>query len=395
MKILQLCHKPPFPPNDGGTKAMHANTIALQKLGHEVHVLTIETPKHPVLWADLEGDYIHTTDFTAYFENTTPSKYDAFQAFLFNENYHLERFNIPEFHALVQKKLADVEYDVVWLESLYMACYIETVRNASAIPIILRAHNVEYQLWDHRLEEYSFPSSLFIKAFNKQLKQTEKEVFKKVNAIAAISDKDALLIKPDANSTPLHTLPYFVEEKASETSTKTFTFGYIGALDWEPNIQGVLWLVNEVWPVVKQKLPEAELHIAGRNMDQRIKEIQQDGVLVYGEVDDSDEFIRSAQILTVPLFSSSGIRIKLIEAFAAKKAVVASSAATNGLNEGVKSASIIADSSSQFAQSMVQLAMNESERYHLEQQAFNYYQSNYSEHLYLKRLTDLMKEVVS
>ncbi len=395
MKILQLCHKPPFPPNDGGTKAMHANTIALQKLGHEVHVLTIETPKHPVLWADLEGDYIHTTDFTAYFENTTPSRYDAFQAFLFKENYHLERFNIPEFHALVQKKLADVEYDVVWLESLYVACYIETVRNASAIPIILRAHNVEYQLWDHRLEEYTFPSSLFIKTFNKQLKQTEKEVFKKVDAIAAISDKDALLIKPDANSTPLYTLPYFVEERSSNTNNKSFTFGYIGALDWEPNIQGVLWLANEVWPTVKLELPDAELHIAGRNMDQRITEIQQNGVIVHGEVDNSDDFIQSAQILTVPLFSSSGIRIKLIEAFASKKAVVASSAATDGLNQGVDKASLIADSSSQFAQGMIHLATNESAQHHLEQQAFDFYQSNYSEQLYLQRLTDLMKEVVS
>lgn len=395
MKILQLCHKPPFPPNDGGTKAMHANTVALQKLGYEVHVLTIETPKHPVLWQDLEGDYIHQTDFTAYFENTTPSKFDALQAFLFNENYHLQRFNIPEFHALIQKKLADTTYNAIWLESLYVANYISTIRNSNKkTPIILRAHNVEYKLWSNRLNEYNFPSSLFIKLFNKKLEKAEKEAYNKVNGIAAISEVDAVSIINNSGSVPVYTLPYFVNERSTQLNSKKIAFGYLGALDWEPNIQGVLWLVKHVWPKVKQVLTNTELYIAGRNMDDRIKNIQQDGVVILGEVENADEFISSVNVLTVPLFSSSGIRIKLIEAFASKKAVVASTPAINGLSNDASKACLVADDAKTFAESMIELTTNTSKRINLQEKAFIYYQNNYSEQLYLDRLNNLLKEVL-
>ena len=374
---------------------MHANTIALQRLGHEVHVLTIETPKHPVLWGDLKGDYIHKTDFTAYFENTTPTRFDALRAYLGGINYHLDRFDIPEFHALVQKKLDDQQYDMVWMESLYVACYLKTIRATHPdIKCVLRSHNIEYKLWNDRLAEYSFPSALFIKQFNKQLAKAEHQAFHAVDATAAISENDCSTITQIAPQVPAFTLPYFVQESLSSVKDSSpVDFGYIGALDWEPNIQGVIWLVNKVWPQVKQQLPEATLRIAGRNTDSRIQELESDGVEIVGEVSDAESFMRSSDILVVPLFSGSGIRIKLIEAFASKTAVVTTKAAVDGLHLDAIEHVALADEPSEFAAHMVALKQDQELRLNQAQSAYSFYQNHYSEQHYLNQMENILKEV--
>jgi len=397
MKILQLCHKPPFPPNDGGTKAMHANTVALQRLGHEVHILTIETPKHPVLWSELKGDYIHKTDFTAYFENTTPTRFDAFRAFIGGSNYHLDRFDVPEFHALLQKKLDEQRYDIVWLESLYVACYVKTIRATHPeVKCILRAHNIEHKLWQERLAEYSFPSSMFIKKFNKQLAKAESSALNTVDVIAAISDNDCATAQELAPQIPAFTLPYFVDQvKDSGEVPSQADFGYVGALDWEPNIQGVIWLVHEVWPSVKQSLPEATLRIAGRNMDSRIQELAGNGIEIMGEIDNAEDFMRSSGMLLAPLFSSSGIRIKLIEAFALNIPVVASTAAIDGLHHEVTEHTAIADTPNEFAAHMISLHQNSELRTNSTASAYAFYQKHYSEAHYLHQMKSILEVATS
>ena len=61
MRILQLCNKPPYPPIDGGSKAMHNLTRGLLAAGHEVKVLCISTPKQPLVPADLPSEYVEQT----------------------------------------------------------------------------------------------------------------------------------------------------------------------------------------------------------------------------------------------------------------------------------------------------------------------------------------------
>lgn len=391
MRILQLCHKPPFPANDGGTRAMHANTLAFAELGHTVDVVTLETPKHPMRWDELTDEYLELTKPEVHFHNSTPTKLGAITSMVFGENFHLKRFDVPEVHALISKKLSEYDYDVVWFESVYTACYLKTVRaNAPNAKCILRAHNIEHKLWEGRLSEYPTYMQPIIKSFNMRLEVSEKEAFEQMDVIAPISRQDAEYINALFPSKADGVLSYFPWDQPDLSfNEKPLTVRYIGALDWEPNIQGVLWLVNEVWPLVRRDLPDATLEIAGRNTVDRLFELQSESVRILGEVENANVFMQEATVLAVPLFSGGGIRIKLIEAAALKKAVVATSKAIDGLSFSAESIRI-ADSPVAYASALVELLTDEGLRMRFKNEIYAAFETNYGKEAYLKIVKHLL-----
>ena len=78
MRILQLCNKPPFPPIDGGSKAMHNLTRGLLNAGHEVKVICISTPKHPLIVDQVPPDMLERTRIEGVFVDTSINVVDAF-----------------------------------------------------------------------------------------------------------------------------------------------------------------------------------------------------------------------------------------------------------------------------------------------------------------------------
>lgn len=391
MRILQLCHKPPFPANDGGTRAMHANTLAFAELGHKVDVVTLETPKHPMLWDELTDDYLELAQPEVHFHNATPTKFGAVAAYAFRENYHLQRFDVPEVHALISKKLSEHTYDVVWFESVYTACYLKTVRvNASKAKCILRAHNIEHKLWEGRLNDYPAYMQPLIKTFNTRLEEAEKQAFIEVDAVAAISKPDATYINSLVPGKADVTLSYFQWDNSSIlASEKPLLVRYIGALDWEPNIQGVKWLVNDVWPLVYRDLPEAKLEIAGRNTLDRVYNLQNESVHILGEVDNASHYMQEASVLVVPLFSGGGIRIKLIEAASLKKAIVATPKAIEGLSFSTR-AIRVEETPVKFAAALVDLLNNQQACNKLQNQAYTEFETFYGKSAYLKSVEQLL-----
>ncbi|UPT66208.1 MAG: hypothetical protein M0D57_17250 [Sphingobacteriales bacterium JAD_PAG50586_3] len=147
MKVLQLCNKPPFPTVDGGTIAMHALTRGLLDAGHTVKVVSIETSKHPFKQDKLSETYKHETQAESVFVDTGIKPVALITAFIKDDLYILKRFVSDKLkQRLIQILQAD-EFDVILLESIYVAPYIDTIRKHSSAKIILRAHNVEYLIW--------------------------------------------------------------------------------------------------------------------------------------------------------------------------------------------------------------------------------------------------------
>ena len=91
-------------------------------------------------------------------------------------------------------------------------------------------------------------------------------------------------------------------------STKV-DFFHIGAMDWLPNQDGMNWILQDVFPKVKQLENSAEIHLAGRAMPKKLKTRLQDGYFNHNEVNDAIDFMSKHKVMLVPLFSGSGIRV--------------------------------------------------------------------------------------
>ena len=106
---------------------------------------------------------------------------------------------------------------------------------------------------------------------------------------------------------------------------------HLGAMDWAPNHQGVSWFVQDVWPLVRQALPEAQVALAGRNMGPEWTSDENAGVHVLGEVDDAAATYDTPSVVVVPLHAGSGMRIKIAEALAAGRPIVTTTKGMTGL----------------------------------------------------------------
>jgi glycosyltransferase involved in cell wall biosynthesis len=123
-------------------------------------------------------------------------------------------------------------------------------------------------------------------------------------------------------------------------------------MDWMPNLEGVRWFLKQVWPKVHERMPQLTLYLAGRKMPKDLMQLETEGVRVLGEVPDAMYFIASKQINVVPLLSGSGMRVKIIEAMSAGKAVVTTTIGAAGIGCKDGENVLIADTPEQFVEQL-------------------------------------------
>ena len=338
MRILQICHKPPFPQFDGGTIAMNNISQGLIQLGHEIKVIAITTPKHPVIENDEYADYIKKTNFESVYIDTSVTIWGALKSIFLNKSYHIERFDHKNFHHKLATLLNTEKFDIIQLETIYVAPYIKTIKQYSDAKIVIRLHNVEHQIWERLVEnEVNIIKKIVLKKMASLLKKYELKVFKNVDAYMAISEIDHVFFK--MLDLPIHgiTIPFGIDIRQYQIdddylpseSPKLF---HIGSMNWLPNLEGIEWFINEVWTHVINLYPDLTFTIAGRNMPDSIKAQERDGIIIAGEVPDARKFMLSKDIMIVPLLSGSGIRVKIIEGMALGKTIIATSIAAEGLD---------------------------------------------------------------
>lgn len=353
MKVLQLCIKPPFPPVDGGTRAMNSITQGLLDAGVEVWVLSVCSAKHPVQWDKMGSDYVEQTHFQAVELDLSVRPLEAMTALLCGESYHVKRFISKAFEHKLVETLAAEEFDIVHLESIFLTPYLETIRKHSHARVVLRAHNVEHQIW--RKLATSTPNLLkrwYLKKLALTLGAYERENAGRFDAVACIAPADADFFRSLHLKRPIRVIPFGIDipENEAHGEVSRFALYHLGAMDWMPNVESIRWFLNEVWGKVHAAFPQATLYLAGRRMPDEFLTLQMEGVKVVGEVDDAEAFVASKAINVVPLLSGSGIRVKIIEAMAQGKTVIATHTGAEGINYTENENILLADSPDAFVQ---------------------------------------------
>ena len=354
MKILQLCHKSPLPAMDGGCIAIHHITEGLLQSGVEVKVLAMTTPKHQVIAEQLPADYVRDTRFETVFVDTTPKKWQMLKSLLWAQPYHVSRFYTKEMAIRLAQILQAEQFDIVHLESLFVASYIPVIRKYSKAKIVYRAHNVEHQIWDGIVkQERRLMQRAFFKYLSRQLKKCETELFYHIDGYLAISEPDAQFFRKLAPQVKGTVIPFGVDLKYYEPDThyipsdKPELF-HIGSMNWLPNEESIDWFLDEVWSLLHENFPDITFTIAGRSMPKRLSELQLPNVQVVGEVPDARRFMLSKDIMIVPLLSGSGVRIKIVEGMALAKTVITTSIGAQGLGVEHGKNILLADTPEEF-----------------------------------------------
>ena len=343
MRILQICHKPPYPHIDGGCIAIKNISQGLIDKFDEIKILTISTQKHPFKKEEFPESFIEKSKIEHVFVDTKLNIVDAFSNLVTYDSYNISRFFSPDFNALLIKSLKAESYDLVILESLFTTPYIQTIRSYSSAKIILRSHNLEHIIWKRLANETHNPAKkIYLNLLSNQLKKYELNVINEVDGIACISVEDEKKYQSLDYQKPIIGAPFGLNineyTPAEKKPQEKIRFFHLGAMDWKPNLEGVSWLVENVWPKIRKEIKNVELHLAGKNMPNWFSGEKYEGIVNHKEVENAIEFMNNMDIMLVPLFSAGGIRVKIIEGMALSKPIISTSIGAEGIehNENIK-----------------------------------------------------------
>lgn len=355
MRILQLCKKFPYPLKDGESIAVTYLSKALKDLGCEITLLCMNTTKHYMEMSELPEDFDHYESIHCTPLDNTLKPFDAFLNLFSHASYHVERFVSQPFQQKLIELLAQNTYDIIQLETLYLAPYVETIKRYSSAQIVMRAHNVEHEIWERISQNTSFlPKKWYLTHLAKKLRNYEVANLNNYDFLLALTDRDLkrfkkLGYKNGAMASPigLEASKYIVRSVDRRTA-KAFSLCFIGSLDWMPNIEGLNWFLHRVWPMITQQYPEVTLHVAGRNTPKSLFAMSMKNVVIHGEVPNASEFISRYDAMVVPLFSGSGMRVKILEGMALGKVVISTSLGKEGIDARDKEEIIVADNEAAF-----------------------------------------------
>lgn len=317
---------------DGGTFSIARMAVGLAAEGHPVHVLSAATPKHAGGGKVPAGI---TAESVAVDTSIRPLRLLATLAA--RAPYATARFASAAFAGRLGALLRQEEWDVVQLEGLGTYPCAGLVRRTSRARLVIRAHNVEHALFRERAKRATSPAvAAFLHLEARRVERLERETWRLGHGIAAISPQVAATCAAAASSVPVATLPVGVEVPAQPPPIgDPAGLLHLSAMDWWPNREGLAWFLAEAWPLVRRSRPGTTLRLAGRGMRAFARGLPPDGLAVEGEVPDAEAFLRSGAILVVPLLSGSGVRVKIVEAMAQGRAIVATPRAVEGLGGAV------------------------------------------------------------
>lgn len=359
MKILQLTNRIPYPLNDGGNLAVHFYTEGFHENGWEVTLLAMNTTRHWVEPESLPDLFRQIKHFQFVKVDNNIKAKDAFFNLFSSKSYNVSRFISDDYEKALIDLLNGNSYDVVQLEGLYLCPYIDTIRKYSQAKIVLRQHNAEFVIWERLAEkEQSFLKRQYLKLLARRLKVYEQSILNQVDFLLPISAVDAALFKKLGCHKPMMVQSYGVDVSTIPflpSFSLPITLYHIGAMDWQPNQEGVKYFLEKVMPLVLAEVPNIQFHLAGRNMPAEFYDYQSDNIIVHGEVPDAVAFEKDKSILVVPLLSGGGVRIKIFKAMAMGKAIVSTVVGAEGIEIENGIQAFIADDAQDMANEILAL----------------------------------------
>ena len=374
MKLLYITSKPAYPTLDGGCVAIQHFLDALLLGNHEITHLTFETHKHPFDQHAWPEELKKAIDLQSIFIDTKINPFTMLTKTLGGNSYHLSRFRTHNLSQKVNQLLQSKSFDAIVFDGLYSAACLNELRLNSDLKVYIRTHNVEHEIWNTLAKNSRSAGKSFItRILAMALKKDEIKILNQVNGLFSISPEDTKKFIALGIKTPIVDLPVSMDISEPSDSSASNAFFFIGGMDWIPNKEALHFLISEIFPQIKAKIPSAELHIAGAGTDQ-LK--VGDGIVCHGFVTDSMDFMRESGTLLLPLKAGSGVRIKILEAMSIGVPIVTTSIGKEGIN--ALDCMSIADTTEAFITASIALQNNSELKEKYAQNSRAYIKANYS-----------------
>jgi len=378
-RILILTPQFPFPPNQG-TTIRNYNLIVGLAHRHQVHLLSFGDP------AQRADTPLHELCRSVQVVRP-PRRFMSRRLrglFLSRLPDMAQRLPSAEFSAALATILQAEHPDILEVEGIELARYLleaaaaRSENRAQPGPLLVfDDHNAEYVLQQRAFETDArsrHPRAWVGAAYSfvqwRRLRRYERQACLAADHVVSVSDVDAQALRalvpglepsvvPNGVDIPFYTQPVAplsalagVASGDLERPSLVFT----GKMDFRPNVDAVLWFVQEALPLVQHAVPDILFWVVGKDPHPRLAAAAaHPAVRLTGWVEDVRPYIAAAQVYVIPLRIGGGTRLKVLEAMAMGKAIVSTSLGCEGFDLTPGHDLLVADTPAEFASAVCQL----------------------------------------
>jgi glycosyltransferase involved in cell wall biosynthesis len=397
LKILQICHRVPFPPIDGGNIVMMNSAIGLADYGNDVYQFAINTKKHFTAQESIPKSIRDKVHFSSSLIDTKITLQGALKNFFTSDSYNVIRFYSESVEEDLKKILDNNQFDIVQLETLFASPYIPCIRKHSNAKIVLRAHNVEHVIWERlALHEKNFLKKRYIQFLASRLKKCELDILQEIEALIPITSVDESMFKTEGFKKPMLTLPMSLDiEEYPINSNVQVEIGlfHLGSMDWLPNLEGVKWFLDNCWAEIHKLNPELKLFLAGRSFPNDIIAKNYPNTFCEGRIEKAVSYMGDKQIMIVPLHSGSGMRVKIIQGMALGKTIISTTIGAEGIPVENEKNILIADTPKEFINQVKRCVENPDWCRKIGNSGRKLVEENYSNESVARKLTEFYQQL--
>lgn len=384
MRILWVKTGPLHPLDTGGKRRTHAMLTEISRQ-HEVTYLSLLPEGTRVLPEEEADAYAQRKIWIT--SQQAPKKSLRFwvdlarSTVLTSRPYAVQRYEEPKLRARLQEMATQKDFDLVICD--FLAPALNFLGVDFACPTVLFQHNIESQIWKRlAAAESSAVKSRYLHLQYRRMHAWEDRLSRKFTGVITVSPDDSRLARELYGlSNVLGEVPTGVDVdffRPASAPAGPFTVGFLGSMDWMPNIDACHFFLDDIFPQVLAKQPDVRLKIIGRNPPESLIQRAGPQIEVTGTVDDVRPHVQSCHAIIVPLRAGGGTRIKIYEAMAMGVPIISTRIGAEGLPVTHDSDILLADEPAAFAHEILRLAEQPDLQARLARQARMNVENHYS-----------------
>lgn len=387
MRLFVLLSRFPYP-LEKGDKLRAFHQLRILSAHHDIYLCTLHENELEQSWIDEVKPYCKEL------ETIRLSRIGQFVnlglSIIGSEPFQVAYFYQSSAQKRVLSCIEKWNPNAIYCQLLRTAKYVESV---SYIPKVIDFQDAFSKGIERRLLTDPWYLKPVLNSELKRLNRYEQLVFGRFDDCTIISEQDRDQLPFDqTNEVTIVRNGVELDDFKPKSEDKTVEVLFAGNMGYPPNVEGAIFLANEVMPLVRKEFPKAKLMLAGARPDQKVQELQNELTQVTGWVDDMRDCYGQAKVFVAPMMIGTGLQNKLLEAMAMKLPCITSTLANNALQAKPGTEILISANADEYAKHIVDLLSDEEKAHSIAKAGYQLVSKDFSWEGATKPLVNILNQ---
>ena len=316
----------------------------------------------------------------------------------------VERDDLAKMRGAVRAELNQQHFDILHADQLTMTVFIQNIARSdegTAVVRIFDAHNAVWTIVDRMRRNSQWFLRPVMALETQRVRRYEGQIVADFEHTLAVTENDrtALLAAAPQGAQAITVLPIAVDTSAlpvAERKSSSRAIVTLGTLHYPPNADGIRWFVEDVYPLIREAVPDTSMTIIGKNPPAdfvRLAARPELNIQVPGFVPVLEPYLDRAALMVVPVRAGGGMRVRILEAFARGMPVVTTTVGLEGIQAVPGQDVEVHDTAAAFAEAVIALLNDPERQQRLAERGRRLAQERYDRQVVLRRVDELYREL--